>query len=389
MVINTISWLNIAFGLGILASAIILSETSKNLPDSIPGGKTWARGNILFFSGLLLLGLRSQIPEAIPVIIGNTLIVIGLFFHYRALTVVLETKPNLKLNYAIIGYVFAGLTFFYFAQNLYAARIIVFSSGSLAYALVFIQVVTQKGQKEISGPRRIMLVFYSLFLLIFTYRIIFASLNIQQSAVFFEENIFYLVSLIFSSIMVILLTFAFVLLANSKNFLKLHELAYLDGLTKTRTRRAIIDHGVASISLSNRIKIPFSVMLIDIDNLKRINDTFGHLEGDKILIQTSSLIQENLREEDAVGRFGGDEFLVILRHTNSKGAKHTAQRLMSLIDQSNLHREPGTAGIEASIGICQYPFDNQSLEDVISLADQALYQVKESGGGGYKIWGEE
>ena len=229
---------------------------------------------------------------------------------------------------------------------------------------------------------RMIVIIYTITILMFADRVVIVLLNQNKDMAFFDQNPHILISLILLTAVVIVTTFTFVLLSNTNNFMKIRKLAYLDDLTQAFSRRAILDHGKASINLSNRSQIPFSVMLIDMDNLKQTNDRYGHRAGDLALKTVSRVIRKNLREEDAVGRFGGDEFVVILRNTNLKGAENTTKRLISELEKSNNGAENP---ITISIGICQFNPSDYSFEDLINKADQALYAAKELPGNSYQL----
>lgn len=122
--------------------------------------------------------------------------------------------------------------------------------------------------------------------------------------------------------------------------------------------------------------IPFSVLAVDIDHFKKVNDTFGHAAGDKALIELTQMMRQISREEDLVARTGGEEFLLILPNTTSSSAQAIAERLRKLVAQTQI--EP-IGSIQVSIGIATSLESNFSTDLVLAQADQALYQAKKSG----------
>ena len=127
---------------------------------------------------------------------------------------------------------------------------------------------------------------------------------------------------------------------------------------------------------------------LDVDHFKKINDTFGHKVGDSVLQVVALRIQDSIRDSDAVGRYGGDEFLVVLEEINQNAdatavAKKIIQNIAvsTLIDDNLLH-------VSISVGIAIYPEDTHDAETLIGLADEAMYQSKRSGGGAYTLFSE-
>jgi diguanylate cyclase (GGDEF)-like protein len=151
----------------------------------------------------------------------------------------------------------------------------------------------------------------------------------------------------------------------------LSQIIEIDPLTKTLNRRALM----ARLKLYLSAGIPISVMMLDIDNFKRINDTYGHLTGDKVLKELSEIIEKSLRSEDFVGRYGGEEFLIVLPRTNKETAFKVAERIRRKIER---HRFPVPEPVTVSIGVADST-EGESLEELISLADERLYRAKRSG----------
>jgi diguanylate cyclase (GGDEF)-like protein len=382
MELNTAAWLNIAFGLGVLFAGLILFEASRVFPESLPGGKIWAYGNFSMFLGLILLGLRAVLPNFIPILVGNGMLIAATVLFFQAFNIVLETKYSLKPALLILAIVEIGLFFFAYILPGYGARVIAVAIGLMAIAIMSFFLIYPLLDTELKMIPRVILILYSMTILMCVDRIAISLFNLDKDAAFFDQNPHILISTVILSVIVIVLTFAFVLLSNTNNYLKIHKLAYLDELTQTFSRRAILDHGRASINLSNRSQFPFSVLLIDLDNLKQVNDQYGHIIGDQALKTVAQVIRQNLREEDAVGRYGGDEFIVILRDTNVKGAENTTNRLVNEIETASKERN---MPLSVSIGICQYNPGDYSFEEILHKADQALYAAKEIHGISYQM----
>ena len=133
-----------------------------------------------------------------------------------------------------------------------------------------------------------------------------------------------------------------------------------------------------------------ALMIIDIDDFKKINDTYGHMLGDKVLVNVISHIRRMFREEDIVGRIGGDEFVVFMNHVNSR--EDIANKAVSLFTAFKNHYRQGDENVEitGSVGISVYPRDGKSYDELLEKADKALYEVKAMGKNSFNIYsGEE
>jgi len=160
---------------------------------------------------------------------------------------------------------------------------------------------------------------------------------------------------------------------------KLQKLATTDGLTKLYNSRSFYTQLELEVDRYNRYRHPLSLLLLDIDNFKEFNDTFGHLEGDKVLVRFSLIIKSCLRTNDSAYRYGGEEFTVILPETNGDEAKTVAQRIRSSLETENFSPTPDKkAKITISIGVTQY-FPKEELSAFIRRADRAMYLSKKNG----------
>jgi diguanylate cyclase (GGDEF)-like protein len=155
------------------------------------------------------------------------------------------------------------------------------------------------------------------------------------------------------------------------------EQANKDELTQVYNRRYLLDHGEMEFKRARRYQLPFSIILLDMDGLKRINDQFGHMFGDRAIHTFSRTCQQALRASDTIGRFGGDEFVVLLPHTDAEGAKKITERLAATLEQTSLETGNGPFYMSASFGITSLDAENDvSLETMLKRADQALYLAK-------------
>ncbi len=169
---------------------------------------------------------------------------------------------------------------------------------------------------------------------------------------------------------------------------KLEEIAYKDPLTGLYNRRFFLEHAKKIFEHAKRYNDPFSVILMDIDNFKRINDTYGHDIGDIVLKEFSEVIKQASRSSDIPARWGGEEFIIMLPTTDSNGAKHLAERIRKMFKEVSVKVGNEEVRTTVSIGVSQYN-GHSRLEDIIKEADEALYRAKRSGKDRVEIYSPE
>lgn len=160
---------------------------------------------------------------------------------------------------------------------------------------------------------------------------------------------------------------------------KLETLATTDFLTNIFNRRKIFTLGEEEFNRSNRYKKPFSVLVLDIDYFKQINDTYGHPEGDKVLITVTKNIQNLIREIDYFGRVGGEEFMIILPETDFNNSKLMAERIRKYISLLKIPLLDTEISITITLGISVYNDNDKNFDMMFKRADLALYQGKQNG----------
>ncbi|NIQ03122.1 MAG: sensor domain-containing diguanylate cyclase, partial [Nitrospinaceae bacterium] len=167
---------------------------------------------------------------------------------------------------------------------------------------------------------------------------------------------------------------------NALSYEKAERLSVTDGLTGLNNHQQMETLLRREVHRSRRYCSPLSLIILDIDHFKRINDTYGHQAGDEVLIAVASFLEEMCRENDIAARYGGEEFVLILPETPSSGAFQIAERLRQTISQRCFPHEKGDYSITLSGGISEFDAEKMTdHSDLIRVADQALYQAKESG----------
>jgi len=173
--------------------------------------------------------------------------------------------------------------------------------------------------------------------------------------------------------------YAAIAIENARHVHRIHELTIKDDCTSLYNARHLNFMLDTEIYRSNRYAFEFSVIFIDLDHFKMVNDTHGHLMGSKLLGEVGEMIKSHCRIIDLAFRYGGDEFVILLPQTSKENACRVARRLHKLIRESAWLNDAGLdVHITASVGVASYPGDSKTKADLLHLADEAMYNVKNS-----------
>lgn len=328
-------------------------------------------GNLSMAAGFSLLVLRGILPDFFTVIIANTLILTSPNLYYIAVSRFTGQAYSKRFIIVIIALTVGLLSIFLYFNNNVGARIIIVSIGGALSTLMII--FTAWKSRHVSyrfsmGLAVIPFCVYSLFLIA---RAIFTAFNPPQSI--FSNSTAESVAYILLFIISFLWTIGFMLMFSQRLQGDLSELANTDTLTKIPSRYAAQSFLEKEFSRSQRTGVEFSILLIDFDNFKQLNDKYGHATGDLALITTAKMFDTAIRKQDIVGRWGGEEFLIVLPDTSIPNAQALAERLRKGIPpvevKNNQLHFTVSIGVASSTGC-------GSIDEILKKADDALYVAK-------------
>ena len=174
---------------------------------------------------------------------------------------------------------------------------------------------------------------------------------------------------------------AAIALENARLYEDARKLADRDPLTGFYNHRFLHERMGEEVVRSQRGRRPLSVLMLDLDDFKLVNDTFGHLFGDRVLTWAAEVIRSTLRQSDVAARYGGDEFALILPETDADEARRAAERILEAFrERPFVGEQRGPVPVAASIGMATFPADGRTGTELIAAADAALYRVKRGGG---------
>ncbi|HCT61997.1 MAG TPA: sensor domain-containing diguanylate cyclase [Acidobacterium sp.] len=325
---------------------------------------------------LCLLGARDWIPLFLLSLVAQPALVLAFSFMHRALAEVIHRPPRLKWYFLTVFPVYlAGQWYFTFVHPSLQGRDLVATSGVALVFVVTLLILQGVTSPALQSHKRIMDGLLIVMILLRVLRIIRAvyapPVNRAQTLTPVDSLLIYL-----SLITGLAFIAAIMWLSLSAQRDELRLMAETDGLTGLLNRRAfeeILRHELRSLDGS---KADTALLLLDIDQFKTINDDLGHLAGDEVIRRVSTAIKTAARPSDVLARFGGDEFVVLLRHLNGLQAMAVAERFRFEI--AALQGLPNHLTITASVGLA-FLHGMDSPYSLIGRADEALYRSKSNG----------
>ena len=328
--------------------------------------------NLCVALGLFIRLYNERLPEFLTVIVSNILVQAGPALFYVALSQFTGLSYSKTLVLGLIGSVFVALVYFTYWQDEISMRLIILALGSIAMVLILIHQLWRTLKTPLRFSASLMLVsflFHGLFLIVRTASLLLdppdtANITPIQSATYLLS---FAISFFWST--------GFVLMVSHRLRNDLMEIATVDVLTHIPNRRATQTFFEKELSRVKRHAGEFSVLLIDIDDFKLVNDRWGHATGDFVLAETARLFQGMIRKQDWVGRWGGEEFLMILPGSSLTEAASLAERVRSDIAAKEYRQGTASLRITISMGVaCAAGADR--IDQVLKKADDALYRSK-------------
>ena len=324
-----------------------------------------------------LIGLRAIAPFFITVVVANTFLLLGASLECIALLLIKNAfnKPMknrfIILTTACIFTFYLSVIFF----NLENIRIAIVSLSTVLFVLFPVFYFLK--DKNASALQRLIAFLYILVMLALIFRS-YTALFTHTSMTMFSSNLHQTISFLVLFLEMLLGSIGFVLLAKEEIDLELVRMASIDDLTNIYNRRAFISHATNSISLFSKRKEPISFILFDIDYFKEINDTYGHDVGDMVLKKMTTSISSGLRKEDLFGRYGGDEFAILLLGPNEADSNQIVESIQEKMERISFQGLDLRCSLSIGI-ITVIPDTSTNIDILYKLSDTALYEAKQKG----------
>lgn len=356
--------------------AMTLAVITVALRQSIPGLKQLAWGLVANSCYYLVLGSLGSIPREIAIGLGNTLGSLTLMMILLAVLSSLRRRiPRIFYASPVILMLATSLILIddRGTRLIIASLILCYQIGLILWSLI--------NPNMVGRGRMIMIITLIAGMSTMAYRALALALGWVEVSPFQTRDSLNTVFYMINYLGMFFLSFGFVLSTVEQSAEKNRRFAEEDPLTGLSNRRALFE---AMDSLFVRAKssgTPTTIMIIDIDHFKQVNDRYGHQAGDAVLLKVAETIQQRLRDSDIVGRIGGEEFLAVLPDTPTTGAKRLAEDLRETLASRPIIHDKQQIPVTISIGLHNSAPSPQALDadSMIASADEALYQAKANG----------
>jgi len=372
---------------GTLASsflmAIVLFFQARSFPPGIRGLRDWSMGCALIFFAALLTSLRGIVPDFISIVLGSLAIEVGFALIYVGLRRFNERGIPTRVLVTMILLSLLAVAYFTHVEYSFRARVMIVSgANALLFGLCLVTVLKGRSGHSLRFSDGFTALFFFAEILISLARMALAIWieppQIESLPVTLNQQL-YQADLAGYALGVLLMAVGFILMANDRLKEELQYLAAHDTLTGAFARRAFIDLAEREQARGQRSGQPMALLMLDLDHFKAINDNYGHQMGDRVLHRFAEIAQGCLRRQDILGRYGGEEFIVLLPDTARDTAVTVAERICVTVAKTPVvvpGRKP--VGISVSIGVAVGD-EKISLDRLIGLADQAMYRAKAAG----------
>ena len=357
-----------------LMMALVLLFMRRSYPVAIGGLREWTAAPFLFFASSVFFGLRGAIPDVLSIVAANLLLYTGTVLVYMG-SQRFFGQPIRVLPWTLLGVLLAMVLFWWsHFTPLFAPRLVFFNAVLCVVFAFHIRVYLR--QKRLSFPGRFMLVILAIQFCSLLGRMVSVAAGAAGSGLLeagFWQNLYVTVY----SFSTLALAIGGILMATDAVRGEFENLLAHDALTGALSRAAVLKATTRELDRCRRHGRTMSLLVIDMDHFKAINDTYGHMTGDKVLVNFVQRTQAQLRTHDRIGRYGGEEFLVLLPETTLKAATVVAERIRA--DVSAAHEKLPDYTISIGIASSEEDSAHDTVDTLIARADQSMYRAKALG----------
>lgn len=351
--------------------SLVLYSLKRNYPASIKGLGEWSAALLVVFIGTVLADATGKLPTFVTISLSRLMLTSGLYLIYVGTQRFFGVTPHLRPWLFLIAGLMLVQLWFTFVQPSYRIRLLL-SNVMAAYLFgVHAYLVIKQGSPTFA--RVLTTAVLVAMVAIQFMRLVTSFLWPVGNDIFDTSHVhlIYVSSFIFC---VLLLSISTVLLASERLHAELEHLLMHDLLTNAVTRRHMNESCKKELERCRRHGRSMGFLIMDLDFFKRVNDTYGHQAGDRVLIEFVAKVNTLLRSLDLLGRFGGEEFTVMLPETSLEEAVLVAERIREVCAQPG----PGPS-CTVSIGVTTFQNENDTLNTLLARADAALYRAKTNG----------
>lgn len=367
-------------GLMGLLMSVVLFSMRRSYPPSIRGLREWTLAPLASFVSTVLFALRGVVPDLFSIVLANMVLFQGCILYYAGSQLFLGHERDTRA-WSVVTVVM-GVVLFWFSdvQPSYSIRLAVFTLGIsglfFAHARLYLRHRTKRvGMRLMTG----LLLLQSLVAGLRCVSAVLGEAGIGMLDATWLQSLY----IVMYSVTALMLSITAVLMATDRLRLEFEFMATHDPLTGMLNRRALIERCEHEVTRARRGTGALSLLMLDADHFKRINDAFGHQTGDEVLRELALRLQAPLPSSARLGRYGGEEFLVVLPDLTHDGARAVAERLRAGAGEPFAAESPlaaaGIGRLSVSIGLAVFQGPADTLDALLARADAALYRAKAQG----------
>lgn len=372
-----ITSLSIALSLVTLSMTVLLFVAAWHA-GSDKGLRHWAVGNLALTLGLLLNVSQEHIHSSLSIVLANGLMTLGIGVTWLGIRAFKGTSQPQTWPIAAALVMMALLWLFRFHVDSFPARLAIASIVLASMSLLCARELLVPAKQPL---RTAYWLTGSIALLCSIGLILRAAFSLTDLAPIAarSNNPLQSVTLLGAMVAQIGLASGFILMTHYRTTMALHRLSERDALTGTLNRRSLHARATDVLAKAHKLDLPVTLIMMDADHFKRINDEFGHQIGDAVLCHMVSRIRQHLRTHDLLGRFGGEEFVLILPGLDTDSASQVAERIRLGLCSQPWHTEDTPVNLSISLGVACSDQQGYSFDVLLGAADAALYQAKALG----------
>lgn len=326
-----------------------------------------------------LFAARGVIPDVLSVVVGNALLLLSLCESARALRRYLGSPQRRLLLWSIPLGVSVVAWWFLAVTPDFSVRVIASSLGACCVLALMASPLLRTLRPGGSMPGRVICLLCVLGIVVLGLRVLHHLRHPHPDGSLFDMRTIDAVGLAFASTAPVFFSLGFLLMHHERIYQQMHTLATTDTLTGVLARGALESLGRQLLHECRALGRPLSLLMIDVDHFKRINDHHGHAVGDEVLRRIARRIRSQLRADDRVGRLGGEEFLVLLPGATGEQAQAVAGRIHQRVRERPVSHQSLSLPVTVSLGVIEADAEEIEWSTLLTRADHAMYQAKHGG----------
>ncbi len=367
LLINVLVTATLALSLGVVASR------------ARRDGLFWWAGALAAHTvAYALYGLRGMVPDWASVLLANTLLAVYFALILEGLFQFQQRVPNRVLIWGpvlLLPLLLAALL------DQIQARVVLLGLLFTLQAAYTVRVLLQRRQETPGRGQYFVVAAYGVLIMMLLGRVALSFTGELRLGAITDSNLIQATTFVLATLCLMLISLGLVLMTKEQADARNRRLALQDDLTGLHNRRFIFEVLGQQLALAERHGWPLALLILDVDHFKRVNDTHGHLVGDQVLRELAACIRSRLRAQDMAGRWGGEEFIVLLPDTDAAGAAVLAEDLRLAVQQLRcLDPQGQPLPLTVSIGLHAQPQPtSRQRDELLAAADRAMYQAKQNG----------